>query len=354
MLKNAILGQAVNADAEQETKTAGRSISAVIVNYCTRDLLRDCLVSIRRDGANAVDLIVVDNHSTDDSAEMVRVEFPEVRLILNLENLGFSKANNQGIKEAHGKYILLLNSDTIVFPGALHAMKQFMEERPDAGAVSCRLVYADGRTQPSMGTQSRPGIMELIYRLSGLSRLVRGDRARRLLRRYLGFLLGSTLRSYLDSYVTADSALEAETISGACLMLRRKAIDQVGLLDENFFMYLEDLDYCIRLRKAGWKLFYLPSTKIVHLVGKSSGGRMRRYSVHSFRSLFYFYSKHYSALALFSARVVVLTAMCIRWAWNTACGAFSNTSIYKENRSDLEKVIRLCLRWNRTEGSLRG
>lgn len=303
---------------------------------------------------SSLEVIVVDNHSADGSSEMVRGEFPEVRLIENAENLGFSRANNQGIKEARGDYILLLNSDTVVRLGAVEAMVEFMGAHSNAGGVACRLLNADGSIQPSVGRSlgAGSGILRLIVRISGLSRLVRSDRARRFVGHYLSLALGPALRSYLDPYVIGDSAMEVDSISGACLMLRRAAIEQVGLLDEKFFMYLEDLDYCMRLRAAGWKLYYVPTGEIVHLVGRSSGGRMRRYHVHAFESLFYFYSKHYSAWTLFLARLLVFSAMCSRWVWNFTRGNLFHSAIYRQNHMDLGKIIRLSLQWRPPRGTV--
>ena len=355
MPKNAVCGPTESPHRGPQIKNASSSISAIIVNYCTKDLLRDCLVSLGESRVSGLEVIVVDNHSTDGSAEKVRGEFPEVRVIENSENLGFSRANNQGIKEARGKYILLLNSDTVVRPGAVPAMAGFMDGHPKAGGVACRLLNADGSIQPSVGRRlgAGPGILRLMVRISGLAGLLHSERVRRFLGRYLSFALGPALRSYLDPYVIGDSAIEVDSISGACLMLRRAAMDQAGLLDENFFMYLEDLDYCIRLRAAGWKLYYVPTGEIVHLVGKSSGGRMRRYSVHAYESLFYFYSKHYSAWALFLARLLVFSAMCPRWLWNFARSSLFHSAIHRQNYMDLEKVIRLCLQWRSPQVHLR-
>jgi GT2 family glycosyltransferase len=129
-------------------------------------------------------------------------------------------------------------------------------------------------------------------------------------------------------------------------LLRRDALDQVGLLDERFFMYLEDLDCSIRFRKAGWKLYYLPAVKIIHLVGKSSGGRMRQYSEQAYDSLFYFYSKHRSPRTLLMVRGLVGLAFCCRWVGAAGLAIFSRRSTYRQNRSDIAKIIRLCWRWN--------
>lgn len=329
---------------DSNSQRAG-AMSVVIVNYRTRELLRDCLQSVESNGAAGVEVIVVDNNSQDGSTDMVRTEFPTVRLIQNSDNRGFSAANNQGIKETQGKYVLLLNSDTIVLPGALTGMRDFMDQHPEAGAVGCRLLCADGRIQISASGEASLGIARVLVRLSGLAEWVHSDRVRRFLRRYLGFALGSTVRACLTPYVTDESPLEVDLLSGACLMLRREALDQVGLLDERFFMYLEDLDYSLRFRNAGWKLYYLPAVRIIHLVGRSSGGRMRRYSVQAYDSLFYFYLKHRSARTLFAVRALVLLAFCCRWVASALWGTFPGRSVCRQNRSDSAKVIRLCWRW---------
>jgi GT2 family glycosyltransferase len=317
-----------------------QKISVIIVNYCTRELLADCVHSIQSNSDQQVEVIVVDNDSNDGSVEMIRAEFPQVELIANSENVGFAKANNQGIQKAKGRFILLLNSDTIVRPQALRVMGEFLETHPETGAVTCRLLNRDGSAQASIS--KRPSPMLLLFRISGLSRLFRTDRTRRFLRKYFGFLLGSTVRSYLDPY-TASGPLEVENISGACLMLRREAIEQVGLLDESFFMYFEDMDYCMRLQDAGWKLYYVPTGEIVHLVGQSSGGRMRNYSLHSYQSLFLFYRKYYSSITVMFIRSLVLIASLIQWMWMVVRTAFSNQGIYRQNRDDLAQVIRFCV-----------
>lgn len=318
-------------------------LSILVVNYNTREFLRGCLNSIQASESRGIEVLVVDNHSSDGSMMMVRTEFAGARLIENSENLGFAKANNQAIRIASGKYVLLLNSDTVVQPGALESMLEFMEAHPDAGGVTCRLLNADGTIQACVS--KKPGLVLLVFRLSGLSRLLASNHIRLFVRKYFGILLGSSIRSYLEPYVSMNP-FEVENISGACLMLRRTAIEEVGLLDEAFFMYMEDVDYCIRLRKAGWKLYYAPAGEIVHLVGQSSGGRMRSYSVHAYRSLFHFYNKHYPASALSAVRLIVLSAMSLHWLWITFLGAASGSSVQEANRLDIQKVIRLCFGWH--------
>ena len=321
------------------------SVSVIIVNYNTVGLLRDCLSSLERAGvdragAPLAEIIVVDNASSDGSPEMVEREFPAAILIRNPENAGFSRANNQAIQVAQGKYIWLLNSDTIVRPGAPAFMAEFLDVRLDVSGVTCKLLNADGSIQASVS--NRPGPVLLFFRLIGISRLISGSRARRWLARSFGFILGKTIRAYLAPYAARDSPVEVESISGACLMLRRNAIAEVGLLDERFFMYFEDMDYCLRLRKAGLKLCYLPQGEVVHLVGQSSGGRMRGYSVHSYRAMFYFYRKHFSYPMQFAARAIVVALSGLRWAWNWMRGKCSGKPLYRQNEKDLAQIIRVC------------
>jgi GT2 family glycosyltransferase len=336
----------------QLTEIVNQLLSIIIVNYCTRDLLRDCLASIRRNGFAGLETMVVDNHSSDDSVAMVEREFPEVRLITNRENLGFAKANNQAIRQSAAKYALLLNSDTVVLPGALQAMVAIMDQHADVGGVACRLRFEDGRIQPSARrTDSGTGLVWLVWRLSGVARLFQSDRLRQIIHRRCRFLLGSTIGAYLDSYDAGQSPMEVETLSGACLMLRAEAVKQVGWLDENFFMYLEDLDYCLRLRKAGWRLFYLPSAEIIHLAGQSSGGRMRKYNAEAFRSVFYFYRKHYRARSLLAARALVFVAFALHWAWNFLRGTLSNKTVFRQNCSEIVEVLQLCCEGGAYESS---
>jgi GT2 family glycosyltransferase len=315
-------------------------ISIIIVNYNTIELLRGCLTSLMQSEGRLCELIVVDNASTDGSADMVENEFPGVLLVRNQMNVGFSKANNQGLRQAKGRYFLMLNSDTIVRAHAVAAMAEFLGSHAAAGAATCKLMNADGTIQASIS--NRPGPMLLFFRLLGVSRMVSGDRARRWLLRTGGLFLGKTIRSYLTPYETHESPFEVENISGACLMLRREVVGQVGFLDEEFFMYFEDMDYCLRLHDAGWKMYYLPQGEIVHLGGMSSGGRMRNYSAHSYRAMFRFYKKHFSSSMVIFVRCMVVTASSLRWLGNWTRCKFSKQPVYRQNEIDLKEVIRVC------------
>ncbi|MGQ9840674.1 MAG: glycosyltransferase family 2 protein [Anaerolineae bacterium] len=218
------------------------------------------------------EIIVVDNASTDGSAEMVAAEFPAVRLIRNATNVGYARGNNIGIAASTGRYVLLLNSDTVVPPGALEALVAFMDAHPQAAACSPRLLQPNGTPQPyAFGCDPTPGY------------LLRRGLARALFRRPL------------HNWAVAEP-IRADWVSGACLLVRRAAIEQVGGLDEAMFMYFEDNDWCRRMRLAGWQVWYVPTVAITHIGGaglKQNPAARQAY----YRSLAYFYRKHYGPLA---------------------------------------------------------
>lgn len=242
-------------------------LSIVITSWNTAKLLQDCLVSLDL----SAQVIVVDNASTDGSAEMIAQRFPQVHLIQNDRNVGFARANNQGIAICQGRYILLLNSDTLVPQDTLPSLIEFMDARPEAGACSPRLVRPDGHAQafafggdPTLGYLLRRGANHVLLRRS------------------------------LHNWET-NQVQEVDWVSGACLLARREAVIQAGPLDENIFMYFEDNDWCLRIRQHGWKIYYVPSVSILHLGGQSlaqNPAARRAY----YRSLDYFYAKHYGAL----------------------------------------------------------
>ncbi len=247
-------------------------LSCIIVSWNAARQLADCLHSLPAGAqGSSYEIIVIDNASTDGSADMVAREF-QVRLIRNSENVGFARANNQGIRASTGRYVLLLNSDTIVPPGALPALVQFMDDHPDAGACGPRLARADGSTQ--------------LFAFGG------DPTVRYLLARSWNRLL---FHRALHDWET-QKVQTVDWVSGAALLTRRDALERIGGFDEKFFMYFEDNDLCLRLRRAGWKIFYNPTVTITHFGGASvsqNPARTRWYDA----SLRYFYSKHYLPLA---------------------------------------------------------
>jgi GT2 family glycosyltransferase/lipopolysaccharide/colanic/teichoic acid biosynthesis glycosyltransferase len=230
-------------------------VSVIIVNYNVREFLRQSLLSLRKALVElSAEIFVVDNASTDGSGDMVRQEFPEVQLIANRENLGFAAANNQALRQARGRLVVLLNPDTVVQEDTFVAIRDFMGTHPGTGMVGCKVLNPDGTLQLAC-RRSFPTPWIAFTRLSGLSRLFPRSR-------WFG--------RYNLTYLPEDETAEVEAISGSFMAVRREALAQVGMLDEAFFLYGEDLDWCFRMRQSGWKIYYFPGTQIVHFKGESA------------------------------------------------------------------------------------
>jgi hypothetical protein len=247
------------------------NLSIVIVNWNTRDMLATCLESVLASVAYLeMEVIVVDNASSDGSAQMVRERFPQVCLIENQTNVGFARANNQALQRCQGRLVLLLNSDTRVLGDALGQLVAFMEGHPRAGAAGSTLLNDDGSLQPSCHPMLTPG--REFWRLIFLDALL--HRA-----------------TYGAEFWKSSQARQVEVIKGACLMLRREALSEVGLLDESYFMYTEEMDLCLRLAKAGWQLWWVPAAQIIHYGEASSRQAAQDMYIQLYRSKIQFYRK---------------------------------------------------------------
>jgi GT2 family glycosyltransferase len=223
-------------------------LSIVIVNWNTRRLLLECLDSIARHPASRrSEIWVVDNGSTDGSIEAVRARHPLVRLIANSENIGFAAANNQAIAASRGRYVLLLNSDTAVLPGALDGLCEYLDAHQRVGAVGSRLLNADGSTQRSCW-RGYPGLLSAIVESFYLWRLMPS--------------VVAPTEVAVGDHLTSQSV---DHLLGACILVRRIVVERVGALDACYFLFLEDTDWCRRIRMAGWQIMYLPESRVVHL-----------------------------------------------------------------------------------------
>jgi GT2 family glycosyltransferase len=300
------------------SQLAGPLVTVVVVTHNTRRLTLECLASLE-DCASALphETLVVDNASTDGTVEDVTAAFPDVRVIARSTNGGFSIANNEALRRARGRYTLLLNSDTRVLPGALEAMIAFLEEHPATGLVGCRLVDGDGHTDASAG--GLPGFRMQIASWFGFRRLVPDAALRLVLRaRPLRRLLDAIAGGYFVPATSESEPREVRFLSGACMLVRRELWDDVGLLDERFFLYLEDADICRRAALAGWRLHYLPAPAIVHLGGRSfavrSGGATHHLSRERALSLVYYFEKHGGTGPALAMRSVLVAAVAPRLA----------------------------------------
>ena len=253
-----------------------KDVSVIIVNYNVRDFLEQCLHSIHRACEHlGTEVFVVDNASRDASAQMVKSRFPWVQLQENQVNVGFSRANNQALRQASGRYFLLINPDTLAREDTIKTMLEFMDAHPDTGASGCKILNPDGTLQLGC-RRSFPTPWVALAKILGLGRLFSRSR-----------LFGK----YNLTYLHPDQIAEVDALSGSFMFLRRETLEQVGLLDESYFMYGEDLDLCYRIRKAGWKIHYVPSTQIIHYKGRST--EVSASSVLDFyRAMYIFVRKH--------------------------------------------------------------
>jgi N-acetylglucosaminyl-diphospho-decaprenol L-rhamnosyltransferase len=286
-------------------------LGIVIVNYNVRDLLRDCLQSI---GDSRGDLTyrvcVVDNGSLDGSADMVAAEFPEVQLI-RAENLGYARGNNLGMRalgfgedgraetRPAPRHVLLLNADTILPPSALADMLTFMESCPQAGIAGARLVREDG----SLDRACRRGFPTpevALYRFSGLSRLFPHSRR---------------FGRYNVTYLPADVTTEVDSVVGAFMWIRGQVLAEVGLLDERYFMYAEDLDFCYRVKQCGWQVWYNADVTVLHYKGQSSKQRSAFANVQFYRTMRLFHDKHFKEETFFVVNWLVYGAVALLGGW---------------------------------------
>ena len=275
---------------------AGSELSIVIVNWNVRDLLRRCLHSI--DAATStlqVEIIVVDSASSDDSAAMVEEEFPQVQLFTNSENVGFTVGNNQGIGVSRGRYVLLLNPDTEIIGEALTTMVEYMDTNPHVGALGPQLLNPDGSIQSSR--RRFPTIATAFLESTILQQWFPSNRV---------------TRHYYIANRPDNEVQEVDWVTGAGLLARRETIEEVGLLDEGFFMYSEELDWCRRIKAQGWKVVYLPTARVIHHGGQSSEQVKSFQHVQFQRSKIRYFRKHHGTWQAEVLRLFILATYLYR------------------------------------------
>ena len=299
-----------------------RDVAVVIVNYNTSALLAKCLSSLESDGLGGLDaaIWVVDNHSTDDSVNMVRLQFPEVHLIASQENLGFAAANNLALRalgfgpaaekdspspssekdllsssSERFRHALILNADTVVPRGAVARMMRDLEAEADVAVLGPKIILEDG----SLDMACRRGFPTLsvsFYRFSGLSRL---------------FPKHPRFGRYNMTFLDPDEPADVDSVVGACMLVRGRAMEEVGILDERFWMYGEDLDWALRFHQAGWRVVYRPQT-IIHHVKRASSRHSRKAQYEFQRAMWLFYDKHYAEQTKRPVHALVLLALSLR------------------------------------------
>ncbi|MEZ4643915.1 MAG: glycosyltransferase family 2 protein [Chloroflexota bacterium] len=265
-------------------------LSIIIVNWNVCDLLRACLHAVERGrGALDVEVIVVDSASGDGSVAMLQREFPWVRLIACAENVGFPKGNNLGLAAANGRFLYLLNPDTEIVGDALAVMVQYMVQHPDVGVLGAQLLYPDGRIQSSR--RRFPTLATGIFESTWLQPLAPAR----------------LLRQYYAQDLRDDEVADVDWVMGASMMTRREVLEQVGGMDEAYFMYSEELDWCRRIRDAGWRVVYLPTAQVVHYEGKSSEQAVTARHINFNRAKLRYFRKYHGRFPTLILRLILLS-----------------------------------------------
>ena len=257
---------------------AGPDVSISIVSLNTAKMLRDCLNSLVQSPTRVqFEIIIVDNGSQDESVEILKAEFPQVQVIGLKHNEGYTRPMNLGLRAGQGRYLLQLNPDTIIHPSLLDGLVQFMDQHSEVGIATPKVLNRDGTLQKQCRrSAARP--WDVLTYFSGLYKIFPKSR-----------LFGR----YLMTYMGDDDIFEVEAVSGSCMMIRRAVVDQIGYLDEAYFAYQEDTDFCFRAREAGWKIFYVPTESLVHFGGQG-GSRVQPFNgiIQWHRSDYLYYRKH--------------------------------------------------------------
>jgi len=253
-------------------------LGVCIVTRSSKEVILDCLDALYKQTQGLdMDVVVVDNDSRDGTVDAVRLHFPDVKLILNHENLGYSKAVNQGLRVLDAKFYVLLNPDATILDRALIRLIGFMGENPQAGICVPKVMNSDGTIQLQCRRgEARPG--EVFAYFLGLANRFPNDT------RFTGYLL---------NHIDNEKVNEVKAVSGSCMMIRREVVDQIGYLDELYFAYQEDTDYCFQARKAGWKVYYVPTAQVIHLGGRGGSGVNPYFGIYQWhRSYFLYYRKN--------------------------------------------------------------
>lgn len=289
-------------------------VSIIIVSWNAREYLIACLMSLYEDELDGVEIIVVDNGSTDGSAEAVEELFPEVVLIRSDKNLGFASANNVGIRASTGRYICLINSDVVVLDGCVSLLKDYLSSDPQAGLVCPRVLNPDMTLQ--MTLRRFPSITGTLLSALGLDR---------------------------KNFMAHDRTMEAEAVSGCFMMVRRVAISETGLLDERFFFYAEDKDWCKRISNAGWKIIFYPKAQAIHYGGQSSAAAPLRFSVEMQKANLKYWNKHHGR----AKTLVYLSIIIFHQLMRLIRAAFAFALMPGKRTDEAYKFKRsaACLKW---------
>jgi GT2 family glycosyltransferase len=274
-------------------------LSIIIVTHNAKDFLRNCLRSVFEKIKNlSFEVLVVDNTSSDGTFEMLKNEFPQVKVIFSKENLGFAKANNLAIKEAKGKYIFLLNPDTILLDENFEKLIDFAQKNLNVGAIGPKVLNSDFTIQHQC-KRGFPTPWNTLYYFLGLAKI---------------FPKSKVFSGYLLTYLDTEKIQEVDSLSGCAMVVKREAIEKVGMMDEDYYLYGDDLDWCYRIKSGGWKVIYFPETKIIHYGGKGGTGKKPYFNIYCFyKSALIFYRKHLAKEYFFLINWLVYFGIFLRF-----------------------------------------
>jgi GT2 family glycosyltransferase len=308
-------------------QSANITVSVIIVSWNARDYLLQCLASLSPETCRyPMEIIVVDNASSDDSADQVASRYPQVRLIRNSENVGFAKANNIGVAASTGGYLCFVNSDVKVLPNCITGLVDFCQDNPKAGMVGPRIQGGDGKLQRSC--RGFPSVWNMLCRALALDKI---------------FSKSKMFTGYSLAYWPQDSQRPVDILTGCFWLIRREALAQVGLLDENFFMYGEDMDWSKRFWSSGWQVVFVPSSEAIHYGGASSSNSPVRFYIERQRADLQYWKKHHSDLAVLCYFLISCLHLALR-----AIGYSIAALLKKPARQTYEYKVKRsveCLKW---------
>ena len=302
-------------------------LSIIIVSWNVREGLLRCIRSIEENKPSCTfEVIIVDNASTDGTVDIIQKHFSEISLIINNDNRGFAAANNQALKKSQSKYILFLGPDTIIHPKSLDILVEFMDSNEDAGACGPKLLNGEGTIQRSV--RRFPSFRGVLYRHTAF--------------RFLG-IFKDEYKKWVMKDFKHNRQMDVDQVMGSALMMRMSVIEQVGRMDESFFMYYEEVDLCYRIKQAGWRVVFMPEAVITHLGGRSTGQIPVRKRIMAMASLLKFFRKHRGKFVTGVFNCVFKPAIIVRDVMNVAAGAvtyiFAAMVLNKKSREkSVEKV----------------
>lgn len=313
-------------------------VSIIIVNYNTKDLIKNCIESIYKNVKNiSFEIIVVDNASKDDSVEMLKNQFKQVKLIESKINGGFAYANNKGIKVSSGRYVFLLNSDTVILKDVIEKMVKYMDDNESVGLLGPKLLNADLSHQTSIS--AFPTFKREVYHMYKLKNVLKVPFIKSFFVKFSDKFGSKDVQQYMKNFQPIDKPQEVQVLVGAALLIRRKVIENIGMLDERYFMYYEEIDFCYKASQNGWSRVYFPYGEIIHLIGQSSEKISQITFYERYRSMILYFRKNHGKFKEIQVRINLIIALLFRVIALLILSIFKRSDIIKNNIKVYIKTI---------------